>query len=95
MTNDAIAKRLASAGTLKLVVALFLVGAGVQVLGALLNKACNWYVYQAYSPGGVRGTWRHQCSELLTSHFWIDVLFDLLSICVFGYALWLLFTVFA
>ena len=95
MTNDTVAKRLATVGTLKMVVALFLVGAGVQVLGALLNKACNWYVYQAYSPDGVQGTWRHQCSEWLTSHFWIDVSLDLVSISVFGCALWLLFTVFA
>ncbi len=95
MTNDAIAKRLAAVGTLKMVVALFLAGVGVQVIGALLNKACNWYVYQAYSPGGVKGTLRHRCAEWLTSHFWIDVFLDLVSISVFGWALWLLFTVFA
>ena len=95
MTNDAIAKRLATTNTLREVVALFLVGAGVQVFGALLNKACNWYVYQAYSPSGVKGTFKHRCSEWLTSHFWIDIAFDFVAILVFGRALWLLFTVFA
>jgi hypothetical protein len=95
MTNDGIAKRLVATGELRMVVVLFLIGAGVQVLGALMNKACNWYVYQAYCAGGVRGTWKHRCSEWLTSHFWIDVALDLVSISAFGYALWLLFTVFA
>ena len=95
MTNDAIAKRLSTTGMLKTVVALFLFGVGVQVVGSLLNKACNWYVYQAYCIDGVRGTFKHRCSEWLTSHFWIDIALDLSSILAFGCALWLLFTAFA
>jgi hypothetical protein len=95
MTNNDIAKRLAATSGLRDVVALFLFGTGAQILGALINKAANWYVYQAYCAGGVRGTWKHRCSEWLTPHFWIDVALDLLTILVFGRALWLLFTAFA
>ena len=95
LVNDTVAKRLVTAGTLKTVAALFLIGTAVQVLSALLNKASNWYVYQAYAPGGVQGSLKHRCCEWLTSHFWIDITLDLLSFSAFGYAAWLLFTVFA
>ena len=41
LVNDTAVKRLVTAGTLKTVAALFLIGIAVQVLSALLNKASN------------------------------------------------------
>jgi hypothetical protein len=95
MVNSSIATTLAKSGSLRLVVVLFLVGTALQVLGAALNKFCNWYVYQAYAPEGTRGTLRYKVSEWFTSQIWIDAVIDLGCIAAYGYALWLLFTVFA
>ena len=45
LVNNSIAKSLVEAGQLRAVVFLFLLGTTAQVLGALLNKIANWYVY--------------------------------------------------
>ena len=95
LVNPAIAKELATRHRLGLVVALFLVGAAAQVAGAVINKAANWYVYVAYTVDGQLGTRKHKCSEWVAKQFWFDVLLDLLTVGAFGYAAWLLFTVFA
>ena len=94
LTNDAIATKLSARGLLLPVATCLLVGAGAQVLLALVNKMANWYVYEAYVRGGDRNTYRLKCAEWLTSKFWIDLTLDILSIGPFGYALWKLLTVF-
>ena len=93
LVNDALVQRLASEGRLRLVVLLFLVGAGAQVAGALLNKVANWYVYSSTLDDADR--WICRAAEWVVGQFWIDVLLDICTIGVFGYAAWVLLTVFA
>lgn len=95
MLNANLAKQLTDAGRLRLVVALFLVGVGAQVLGAFVNKVSNWYVHERYSGTTVLTFPRHKLAELLAGQFWIDILMDIVTIAVFAYAAWVLQTVFA
>lgn len=47
LVNDKVADKFAKLGSLKILAALFLIGATAQVLGAFLNKIANWYVYMS------------------------------------------------
>ena len=95
LVNDAVARRLAAADELELVSLLFLLGAAAQVAGALTNKVANWYVYIASVDEGFERTVRYRVAEWLVAQFWIDIVLDVLTIGVFGWAAWLLLTVFA
>lgn len=93
LVNEKVAQALAKAGTLRLVAGCFLFGVAAQVLGTLLNKAANWYVYGIDER--LIGTRRHRLGEFLLRQFWIDLLIDVATICAFGVAAWHMFTVFA
>ena len=95
LVNPGVAQKLATAGQLRGVVILFLLGAGFQVVGALLNKIANWYVYQALLDPQVKGTRRHRAAEWLIDKFSFDIALDLGTVFVFGYAAWVVLTVFA
>jgi hypothetical protein len=95
LVNETIAQRLAAEGQLRLVVILFLIGAGAQVLGALLNKVANWYVYWSIVDDDTPSAPKHAWADWLARQFWIDVVLDVVTIAVFGWAAWLLLTVFA
>ncbi len=66
LVNEKIAQRLASAGMLRDVAAFFLIGVAAQIIGALLNKTTNWYVYIAAYEPDFRETRRHKCAEWYT-----------------------------
>jgi hypothetical protein len=95
LVNDKLAQALVKAGQLRLVVILFLAGATAQVLGAFLNKVANWYMYQSMVDDETDGTFMHKASEYFVNVFWPDIFLDLFAIASFGYAAWLLLTVFA
>jgi len=65
------------------------------VLGAFLNKIANWYMYQSMVSDLVDGTWMYKASERFVNIFWPDIALDVGTIASFGYAAWLLLTVFA
>ncbi len=94
LINSEIANRLAASGQLRLVVALFLIGAIFQVLGGLLNKIVNWYVYVGTVDKKMNGSRRQRFAEWVMSQFWIDIWIDLITTVSFGIAAWLLMTVF-
>lgn len=95
LINDKIADRLAEACKLRAVVTLLLIGAALQVIGALMNKIANWYTYQSTIDKKVLGSKRHQISEWFVNQFWPDIVLDVGTIAAFGYAAWLMLTVFA
>jgi hypothetical protein len=95
LVNDKIAERLVKLGMLREVAALFLIGAAAQIVGALLNKITNWYVYIAAYEPTFRGTRMHKLSEWFTHQFWFDILVDVVTIICFGYAAWRMLTIFA
>jgi len=95
LVNDKLAGALVQAEQLRLVVVLFLAGATAQVLGAFMNKVANWYTYQSMVDADTDGGVMHKISEYFVNVFWPDIVLDLFTIGSFGYAAWLLLTVFA
>ncbi|MBI3938977.1 MAG: hypothetical protein HY323_18545 [Betaproteobacteria bacterium] len=95
LVNEQIATRLAEAQRFRLVVILFLAGAAAQVLGALLNKVANWYVYHATIDTKRLDTCRYRVADWFVNCFWPDIVLDVWTISAFGYAGWLLLNVFA
>ena len=90
-----LAAQLAKAGTLSYVVALFLIGAGAQVLIALINKTASWCGYYGETdPMFQKSRW-YLAMDWLNKHFWLDVFIDLISLATFGLAIWELFRLFA
>ena len=95
LVNSSLAQRLVDARLLRTVVILFLIGVAAQVFGALVNKVANWYVYQSTLADGDEEHWIYALAARVTEKFWIDIVLDLLTIGVFGWAAWILLTVFA
>jgi hypothetical protein len=94
LINDQVGARLAEKGQLRAVAAMFLLGAGSQVLGAVLNKIGNWYAYRGSFDSEYRNTCRFKFFDWLVKQFWLDILLDGITIALFGWATWRLLTVF-
>ena len=95
LVNEGVARQLAAVGYLKYVATLFLIGAGAQVFGAFINKVANWYVHQGFTSEGGSRALKHRFAAWVVDQFWVDVVLDLVTICVFGYAAWLMLAVLA
>ncbi len=94
LVNEQLGKRLAASGQLGLVAVLFLAGAGSQVLGAVLNKISNWYVYRGTIEPKYITTRRYRFFSWFVLQFWVDVAGDIVSIACFGLATWLVVMLF-
>jgi hypothetical protein len=94
LINEQLGKRLAAAGQLRWVAALFLIGAGSQVLGAVINKVSNWYVYRGANHSAFKNTRRYKFCDRFVWHFWLDIVLDIVTISCFGVATWRLLTLF-
>ena len=95
LVNEDVARRLAAEGELNLVASLFLAGAALQVIGAFINKVANWFVYESTHDAERADNWVTRLSASLIDMFWIDVVIDVTTIAAFGWAAWLMLTVFA
>jgi hypothetical protein len=94
LINRPIGERLAENGQLQAVAAMFLIGAGSQVLGAMLNKIGNWYVYRGSYDARYSKTIRFRIFNWLVHQFWLDIALDVITVVVFGWATWRMLTVF-
>jgi hypothetical protein len=85
-TQQDLATHLRMSGTLGTVVALFLVGCGLQVFLAILNKTASWYVYSGTHVSENQKTCTMQTAEQITEMYWIDVIADVVTAIMFGIA---------
>jgi hypothetical protein len=74
---------------IRLVAALFLLGTGSQVIGAVLSKISNWYVYRGTIDEPYLQTCRYKFFHWFVRQFWIDVCVNMATVAVF----WLAMTV--
>jgi hypothetical protein len=88
LVNDALALKLKAAGSLAPVAWCFLVGCGLQVVIALLNKNCAWHSYSAKTEPALTKKWNYRLWLKLESWYWLDLIFDVLTTCLFAYAIW-------
>ncbi len=94
LVNDQLGRRLATSGQLGTTGALFLAGAASQVVGAVLNKISNWYVYRGTVEPDYQRTRRYAFFAWFVLQFWVDVVLDCVTIACFGLATWRLLTLF-
>ena len=84
---DAIAA-LKTAHALREVMALFLFGVIVQILIALLYKTAMWYLYMEELGDLTKNSKRVRISAWLSEAYWLEALFDVITLGAFGYATW-------
>ena len=95
LINDILRAELIVKGVITEIAVLFLIGAGAQIFIALINKISNWCSYYAETNSEFKDGYINKFFSWLVRQFWIDVILDLLTIYVFGKAIWTLITIFA
>lgn len=95
LLESPVREALFASGQTRVLVILFLVGVTAQIVVAFLNKYANWYCYfgednPAFLRSGVYRFWSR-----IASQFWIDIIFDVLTVGSFLIAIWMLFEIFA
>ena len=85
-TNDIVAHRLAHSPLVGDIVHLFLLGVGLQVVLALLNKWSSWHRYAATGEPEKASSLRYRFWDWVGDQSWFDLLVDLTSLIAFGVA---------
>jgi hypothetical protein len=94
LVNKLLIDKLIATSNLRCVAIAFMSGAVAQVIGAMLNKIANWYVYLGKEEK-FKSTWQYKVSLRLLHQFWIDISIDIFTVFVFGYAAWKMLSVFS
>ena len=92
LTNSALLDKLKLSQSLIHISFLFLLGIGVQLFIAVLNKWVNWYNY--YFDGD-KETWFARMIDTLSRQFWLDIFADITSCICFGIIIWKMVTIFS
>lgn len=88
LTNEKLATSLGRAHCLRTVCILFVIGAASQILGALVNKVANYYIYYSTVDPKFEETWQYRASDWVVRQFWFDISIDALTGVVFVCAAW-------
>ena len=86
LSNESAGKALFRSGLARSIAYTFLPGVALQILVALLYKSAMWYLYLGESDDS-RKSWRlYKASEWLSDSFWIELLSDIATLFLFGWA---------
>lgn len=88
ISNPDLARKFANAPTKSSVVTLFLIGCAIQVFIAFINKVCSWCMYNGDLNEEFTQTYYYKIADAVNSWFWLDVLLDLATIILFGFAIY-------
>jgi hypothetical protein len=94
LTNDTVAKRVASSGHANQIIVYFLLGVALQIVLALINKWCAWYMYRGAGDAKYQACWRYRLWAFINSQSWIDFWIDFVSLIAFMVATWRVLHVF-
>ncbi len=92
LANESLWRRVEAAGIARCVGILLLVGVALQVGLAALNKAIMWVLYYGEDDEPYQLTRPYKWADSLAKAFWIDLGCDLVSMALFSYATYRLFT---
>ncbi|WEF34661.1 hypothetical protein [Pseudoduganella chitinolytica] len=84
-SQDKIFAALAKVGLVQEVAVCFLVGLTLQVLLALINKQTMWMCYYGELKSEFQSKRRYRCANWISEQFWIDAVFDILTISSFAW----------
>lgn len=86
LINDKLADKLHGYGHHVRIITYFLIGCGLQVFIALINKFTAWHNYDDCQRAVDRDTYFHNACRWLGNQFWIDMIFDVGTALAFLYA---------
>jgi hypothetical protein len=67
-------------------------GGVLQVIGALLNKHAMWYLYIGEDQPATKSKRSYKVSDTYSNQGWVDVVIDIATLILFGWATWLAFS---
>lgn len=94
VTNDKLTERVAKSGYGAEIIALFLVGVGLQIVSAMINKWAAWHVYRGIGDLKYQNGKPHKFWNWVNNQTWIDIWADLLALGALSYATWRVLNVF-
>ena len=83
ITKDRPWDALNKSGYATLICVLLFLGVFAQVLLSQLNKIANWYCYYGEFKPASKTKWQSKISRWWEKQFWIDCLFDFITIATF------------
>lgn len=92
LSNNAAWGWLVKSGQISLIGLLFLLGGVLQVISALLNRHAMWYLYFGEEYPAKKSNFSYKISSTYADQGWIDVVIDIATIMLFGWATWLAFS---
>ena len=93
LTNDKLWALIGKSCWAQALAEAFLAGVALQVVLAALNKSVMWGSYYGEIDRDFRTTYRYRSAIWLAKQFWIDFLVDTISIALFGWATYRVFTI--
>jgi len=85
-SNEWLLKKLTETHKLGCVAKLFLIGMGIQIVMALVWRTSMWYQYIASDKPVFKKTCRYKASLWLSEQYWLEVIPDLSTLGLFGWA---------
>ncbi len=86
LSNETGWAAIASSGNGKFLSILFLGGVATQILAALIYKTSMWYLYMGELGHISKESKTYKIAEVFSSGYWIEFIFDLITILLFGLA---------
>lgn len=93
LTNEAVRGKVAASGLAHTLGAAFLSAVAAQVCLAFLNKTVLWANYFAELRPALAKTRRYRFAAWIGEQYWIDVVIDIGSMILFGWASWAAFDI--
>jgi hypothetical protein len=87
-TSDTFAEKVLTSGASGTIATVFLLGVGGQVTLALLNKNAMWACYYAAENAEFKRALLFRVADWFSRQYWIDVVLDLGTFALFGWATW-------
>lgn len=94
VTNDKITERVAESCYASEIIVMFLLGVGLQVFLAMVNKWGAWHMYRGAGDAAYHATWRYKLWYFINEQSWLDFWIDLTSLVALGWATWRVLNVF-
>ena len=91
LTNEKLSIALKQSGSAKCIAALFMAGVAFQVVIAAANKFSMWGIYYAEINSNFKRHRRYKIAYWFSEAFWIDLITDLATMGLFGWATWRVF----
>ena len=90
LSNKAVWETIKSSGNIKFIGLFFLFGVSIQVLEALLYKNAMWYLYRGEENPQIKNKMRYRVFYNISECYWLEILFDMITLVSFATATWMI-----